>query len=157
MKLLAEALNVRASLNTKLGDLRNRIENNIYISNGNDPYEDVQELLNKALEVSNELENLVNVINQTNNNTKFESEIYSGTLSEALAHRDTLSQQIKTISQALDSIPSSKRSFFEDRTNGRVLLSVSVLRERKDEFATKLRKLDTDIQKANWSTDLVIK
>jgi hypothetical protein len=72
MKLLAEALNVRASLNIKLGDLRNRIENNIYISNGNDPYEDVQELLNKALEVSNELENLVNVINQTNNNTKFE-------------------------------------------------------------------------------------
>ena len=157
MKLLAEALNVRASLNIKLGDLRNRIDNNIYISNGNDPYEDAQELLNKAIEVSKELENLVNIINQTNNNTKFESEIYSGTLSEALTHRDTLTQQIKTISQALDSIPSNKRSFFEDRTNGRVLLSVSGLRERKDEFATKLRKLDTDIQKANWSTDLLIK
>ena len=52
MKLLAEALNVRASLNIKLGDLRNRIDNNIYISNGNDPYEDAQELLNKAIELS---------------------------------------------------------------------------------------------------------
>lgn len=152
MKLLAEALALRANLNIKLGDLRKRIQANIYITTGNDAQEDATELLAQALNISTELEVLINRINQTNNKTTFKSSIFEGTLSGAIAHRDTLSAKIKTITETLDAIPNSKRSFFDERTTGKVTMSVAELRTLKDEYSSKLRKLDVEIQKTNWST-----
>ena len=154
MKLLAEALALRSSLNLKLGDLRKRIQANIYITTGNDAYEDATTLLAQALTLSSELEILVNRINQTNNKTKFTSNIFEGTIAGAIAHRDTLSAQIKTISETLEAIPNSKRGFFDERSTGKVTMSVSELRTLKDEYSSKLRKLDVEIQKTNWSTNL---
>jgi hypothetical protein len=150
---LAEALANRADLQRRVEQMRGRLQKSALVQEGETPPEDPQELLEETERLVSELEGYVRRINRTNlSATLADGET---TLTDALARRDALALRygiLKTlVSTASDRLPRYGRSEI------RILPAVEVapLRRRMDEVARERRELDTAIQAANWTTDLV--
>ena len=89
---LAEALNIRADLQRRSHQLRERILRNAKIQVDEKPAEDPNELLNELEQVNTELVQLIKAINKTNCSIRFDEHQM---LSDILSERDYLSKQIE--------------------------------------------------------------
>ena len=87
---LAEALQERADLNSKINELRCRLGNNATVQEGEAPAEDPAELIFQLDECVARLEKLIARINAANCATVTEK----GTLTELIAHRDCLNLKL---------------------------------------------------------------
>ena len=148
---LAEALLLRGDIQMKIASLRDRIVANAVVQEGDEPHEKPAELMKQALGALGELEDLVTKINRANLKTKLKD---GRTLTDAIAHRDTLVAQHALYVAA---IAGSKKE--PDRYSAREIkwvatLEVAKLQKQVDDLAKKLRELNAEIQKANWSADL---
>jgi hypothetical protein len=150
---LAEALANRADLQRRVEQMRGRLQKSALVQEGETPPEDPQGLLEETERLVSELEGYVRRINRTNlSATLADGET---TLTDALARRDALALRygnLKTlVSTASERLPRYGRSEI------RILPAVEVapLQRRMDEVARERRELDTAIQAANWTTDLV--
>jgi len=154
---IAEALIRRSDLQKKVGELRERINNSLYIVEGEDEGEDVAELFTKANDTVHELEDLIRRVNKTNMATVFEAEGVSGTIMDAPARRESLSMRSKTVTEAISNTSSSgrRRLFYDDRAPGKLTVSVANLRREADELAAQIRRLDLAIQQVNWNTEVL--
>ncbi|MET8977922.1 DIP1984 family protein [Streptomyces sp. NPDC004539] len=152
---LAEALAERAEATRRLEQLRARIVTNARYQEGEVPPEDAAELLGQAAEVLDTLETLIRRINRTNATVEFGS----GTLTDALARRDVLRMRHSVITAAADAAAGSDDygSGRQLRSELRVLsaLPVKELRAQADGLARDIREVDTGIQQANWTVDLL--
>src|SRR5262249_14072869 len=83
---IAEALAVRADLQKRLEQLKQRLVKNSRIQEGDKPEEDPVELQSELEKSARELTTLIQRINRTNSGSQFGS----GTLADALAERDVL-------------------------------------------------------------------
>ena len=83
---LAEALIQRADCQKKIAQLRQRLSRSAKVQEGEQPPENSQELLVELEDAIATLTTLIQRINRTNSNTEFNN----GTLSDALAQRDTV-------------------------------------------------------------------
>jgi methyl-accepting chemotaxis protein len=83
---IAEALALRADLQKRLEQLKQRLVKNARIQEGDVPEEDPGELQSEMERSARELTLLIQRINRTNAQSRFGS----GTLSDALAERDVL-------------------------------------------------------------------
>lgn len=99
-----------------------------------------------------ELEGYVERINRTNLSATLEGET---TLTAALARRDVLGLQYGLLRSLVDT--ASNRIPRYGRAEIRTLATVEVgpLRRQIDEVAKERRDLDTKIQAANWTTELM--
>jgi len=148
---LAEALLLRADIQKKVASLRDRIVSNAVVQEGETPHERPDELMKQAAGALAELEKLVTKIHRTNLATKLAD---GRTLTDAIAHRDTLVAQHGLTVAA---IAGSKKE--PDRYSPREIkwvatLPVAKLQKQVDDLAKKLRELNAEIQKANWKADL---
>jgi uncharacterized coiled-coil DUF342 family protein len=148
---IAEALLLRADIQKKIASLRDRIVSNAVVQEGEKPHEKPDELMKQAAGALAELEKLVTKINRTNLATKLAD---GRTLTDAIAHRDTLVAQHGLYVAA---IAGSKKE--PDRYSPREIkwvatLPVAKLQKQVDDLAKKLRELNAEIQKANWKADL---
>ena len=84
---LAEALQERADLNSRIYQLRQRIEENLKVQEGDEPDMDVNELMKEHDDVVNQLTTLVTKINLTNCSVKDNE---GRTITELLSKRDSL-------------------------------------------------------------------
>lgn len=84
---LAEALLLRADLQKRIEQIKNRLRNNIMVQEGEAPSEEPEDLLREFLSCQNELATIIKRINKTNNTTMYNEE---WTLSDALVERDIL-------------------------------------------------------------------
>jgi hypothetical protein len=148
---LAEALILRANLQTRLEKLKGRLLQNALVQEGEKPAEDPLKLLQELEQVADELATLVQQINRTNLETRVNEE---QTLTDALAVRDVL--RLKqgvywNLGQA-----ASVRQHRYSRSEIKLQSSVNVPRilQRADELAREYRELDTLIQAANWANEL---
>lgn len=96
---LAEALSLRADSARRVEQLRARIVGSARFQEGEEPAEDAAALLAEAGQVLDEFESLVRRINHTNATTAIGS---GGTLTDALAHRDTLRLRHSVVTAAAD-------------------------------------------------------
>ncbi len=149
---LAEALILRANLQTRLEKLKSRLLQNALVQEGEKPAEDPLKLLQEMEQVADELATLVQQINRTNLETWLNEE---QTLTDALALRDVL--RLKqgvywNLGQA-----ASVRQHRYSRSEIKLQSSVNVPRilQRADELAREYRELDTLIQAANWANELL--
>ena len=148
---LAEALVLRADIQKKLAQLRERLRLSALVQEGEQPPEDPQELLAQLAQLLEQLERLIVQINRTNMQTR----LAGGTiLADELARRDILTQRYSTLSTLADT--ASNRTDRYGRSEIRKLSTVNVaaLRQQMDEVARERRELDTQIQATNWSTEL---
>ena len=160
---LAEALIVRAEIQDRLKNLEGRACLAARHQEGDEVAEDAAALVAEALRVHAELAELVARINQTNATHRLANGL---TITQAIARRGMLGKQqvfLRTVADAAMGIEenygrySRSTNVRETRTELRWIAAVPVvtLREQRDSVAQERRILDTMIQEANWTVELV--
>lgn len=154
---LAEALTLRADLQKRLAQLRERLKRNAKVQEGDTPAEDPRELLAALDAGAAELESLIGRINLTNCRA---TTVWGGaelTLTELIARRDALSLKIAVLRDFLAEA-SSKTDRYSSKEI-RILSTVPVAEQQKrlDDLSRDLRELDTELQRMNWTVELIEK
>lgn len=150
--LLAEALAMRADVNTRMSQLAARAAQNALHQEGEAPAEDPLALLAAHTRLAGELQELILRINTTNLAVELEPGL---SMTAALARRDVLRQMVH-IRQNLASL-GSQRVDRSTRSELRYVSAIDVpsLRTDADAHAAELRNLDVRIQQANWGNELM--
>jgi Family of unknown function (DUF6847) len=148
---LGQALARRAELQSRLSELRDRLETSTLVQEGDSPPEDPAELIEELDQVADELERLIASINQTNT----ETELRPGTtLTDALARRDVLGLRHGALKAAADATAVKQARYSRSEIRMVRTFDVAEVRSRVDQLARERRQLDADIQAANWTVDL---
>ncbi len=148
---LAEALQERADLNRKIEQLRNRLENNALVQEGERPAEE-PELLKRELDDAVErLAYLMARINLTNAQTQIQGQ----SLTEWIARKDALLVKLHAYQQIVQT--GSQTVYRARNTEIRIkpAIAVAAWQTEVDGMAKELRLLDNQLQESNWKTDLM--
>ncbi len=124
---LAVALTERSDLQRRIAEISKRLANNAKVQEGDTPAEDPAALLRELDVCLVRLEELVTKINLTNSRAVSNGE----TMTELLAHRDSLQQRLRILRGFLDAA------------------SCQI-----DRYSKEMRLLDEKIQELNWTTEL---
>ena len=148
---LAEALILRSDLQKRIEQLRVRLNNNAKVQENDRPSENPEELLNELDNNINQLKILIKQINRTNCVT-----VSSGqTLADLIAERDTLTLKSNILRGFLN-IAGQKVNLYST-TEIKIMSTVDVpaLQKELDQLSKKIRETDTELQQANWLTELI--
>lgn len=148
---LAEALKLRADLNTRMSRLRNRLVVNSKVQEGDSPSEDPEELLAELEEVSGQLEELIWRINTTNCSTV---DAEGRTLTQLIARRDVLIQKEAIMRDLLNSASNRVDRYSRNEIVVHSTVDVREIRRQADALSAEIRRTDNTIQELNWTTEL---
>jgi septicolysin len=148
---LAEALILRADLQKRIDQLRVRLNNNAKVQENDEPSENPEELLNELDNNINQLKILIKQINKTNCVTVSNGQ----TLADLIAERDTLTLKSNILRGFLN-IAGQKVNLYST-TEIKIMSTVDVpaLQKELDLLSKKIRETDTELQQANWLTELI--
>ena len=148
---LAEALILRADLQKRIDQLRVRLNNNAKVQENDEPSENPEELLNELDNNINQLKILIKQINKTN----CVSVLNGQTLADLIAERDTLTLKSNILRGFLN-IAGQKVNLYST-TEIKIMSTVDVpaLQKELDLLSKKIRETDTELQQANWLTELI--
>lgn len=148
---IAEALALRADLQKRLEQLKQRLVKNARIQEGDSPEEDPVELQAELERLALELMMLIQRINRTNAGSRFGT----GTLADALAERDVLEIRYNAYRELATAASTSQHRVTRSEVKFISTVSVAAIQRRADELAQEYRQLDTRIQEADWLTELL--
>ena len=148
---LAEALILRSDLQKRIEQLRVRLNNNAKVQENDKPSENPEELLNELDNNVNQLKILIKQINKTNCVTVSNGQ----TLADLIAERDTLTLKSNILRGFLN-IAGQKVNLYST-TEIKIMSTVDVpaLQKELDQLSKKIRETDTELQQANWLTELI--
>ena len=148
---LAEALILRSDLQKRIEQLRVRLNNNAKVQENDKPSENPEELLNELDNNINQLKILIKQINRTNCVTVSNGQ----TLANLIAERDTLTLKSNILRGFLN-IAGQKVNLYST-TEIKIMSTVDVpaLQKELDQLSKKIRETDTELQQANWLTELI--
>lgn len=148
---LAEALQMRADIKTRISQLHSRLNDNAKVQEGEAPAEDPLRLIELLNAECSAYEELIRRINLTNAATVFDGQA----LTALLARRDTLSLELSIMRDFLQQ--ASQRIDRYSKTEIKIFPTVDVTAMQKtvDAKSKELRQLDAAIQKLNWTTTLI--
>ena len=148
---LAEALILRSDLQKRIEQLRVRLNNNAKVQENDEPSENPEELLNELDNNINQLRILIKQINRTNCVTVSNGQ----TLADLIAERDTLTLKANILRGFLN-IAGQKVNLYST-TEIKIMSTVDVpaLQKELDQLSKKIRETDTELQQANWLTELI--
>ena len=148
---LAEALQMRADIKTRISQLHSRLNDNAKVQEGEAPAEDPLRLIELLNAECSAYEELIRRINLTNAATELDGQ----TLTALLARRDTPSLELSIMRDFLQQ--ASQRIDRYSKTEIKILPTVDVTAMQKtvDAKSKELRQLDAAIQKLNWNTMLI--
>lgn len=148
---LAEALQERADLIQKLGQLRSRMGANAQVQDGDKPSEDPKELMAEFDRCATRLEEIVCRINLTNTATLVEGK----PLTALLAKRDVLKTRIEAYRELADRAAVTNYRVTRSEIKTVSTVSARETQKRCDALSREFRELDNLIQAANWATELM--
>ena len=148
---LAEALILRSDLQKRIEQLRVRLNKNSNVQENDEPSENPEELLNELDNNINQLKILIKQINRTNCVTVSNGQ----TLADLIAERDTLTLKSNILRGFLN-IAGQKVNLYST-TEIKIMSTVDVpaLQKELDLLSKKIRETDTELQQANWLTELI--
>lgn len=149
---LAEALIQRADIQTKVEQMRTRLQHSALVQEGEQPPENPQELLAELDQLLRQLQVLIAQINRTNLQARLAENV---TLTDALARRDTLATHQSIISGLADTASERVERYGRSEIRKLSTVDVAALRRQANELAKQRRELDVAIQGLNWTTDLL--
>ncbi len=149
---LAEALILRADAQKRVEQLRQRLNSNAQVQEGESPAEEPQTLLAEFEGVANQLTRLIRQINLTNVATKLDHDL---TLADALAERDILKLRHSVYTGLAQAAAGQQMRYSRSEIRLRSTVNVAEIQAQADQLARTHRELDTQIQAANWLTDLI--
>ena len=147
---LAEALNQRADLQKRIAQLKERLNNNVKVQEGDSPVEDPKDLFAELDDAIHQLKETVFRINRTN----LETAVEGRSLTDIIAEKDTLSLKISTLREVLENANVRSDRFSRNEIKFVRTIDVAKLQKQIDDLSKQLRELDVKLQQANWSTDL---
>lgn len=148
---LAEALSLRADLQKRLAQLRERLVNNAKVQEGEPPSEDPIELL-KELDTSiAQLEQLIRNINRTNCQTSIDGV----SLTDMIAKRDTLALKNSILQEFVKRASEKFERYSSSEIRVKSTVKVNEMQKKVDRISKELRELDVRIQGLNWTTELI--
>ncbi|MCQ2432227.1 MAG: DIP1984 family protein [Clostridia bacterium] len=148
---LAEALQMRADLTSRISSLRMRLGSNALVQEGEQPSEDPYSLLTELDACISQLEELITRINMTNCQTLSDGE----TLTALLARRDVIKMKVSAYRDLVNESSQSARRATRSEIKILPTVKVSALQKTIDELSKELRLLDNRIQQCNWTVDLL--
>jgi hypothetical protein len=148
---LAEALILRADLQKRIEQLKQRILNNVMVQEGDEPAEDPSQLLRELEQASAELVDLVQRINRTNSSTQLDDTL---SLADALAVRDSLKTRHAMYRELAQAAVIKHSRFSRSEVKFVSMVSVSNIQQTADRLAKEHRELDALIQASNWNSEL---
>ena len=148
---LAEALSIRADLQKKVAQLKERIKESAKVQEGDEPCDNVEELYKELDEALVQLEDLVYRINITN------VQIVQGgdSLTRLIAKRDVLSMRVKALKEVVNYVAVNDTRYGRNELKYVRTIDIKALRKEADTYAKQYRELDLKIQSLNWTVDLV--
>lgn len=149
---LAEALILRADLQKKMEQIKNRLYNNVLTQEGESPSEDPEVLLQEYMSLQKDLTHIIKAINRTNNNTPFNDNI---SLSEALVERDAIISKRTILSNAADRASEKQDRYSKSEIKNVSTIDIRKFQKEADILSKDFRELDTKIQALNWNIDLI--
>ena len=149
---IAEALIERADIQKRLEQLNVRLSNNALVQEGESTAENPDDLLAELDGLIKRLCELVAQINLTNSQTVIDGL----TITEMLSLRDCLAKKNEIMRNFL--LHASQKCM---RNRGYEIImkssvSVSELQKSVDLMSKQIREIDTKIQAANWTTELIV-
>jgi hypothetical protein len=149
---LAEALILRADTQKRIEQLKQRLNANARVQQGEKPAEDPKKLMTELDALLRQLEALMKNINRTNSATEVQKSV---TMSDALAMRDVL--MMKRNAYAGLAQAASVRQDRVSRSEVKFVSTVEVAKLQKsvDDLSKQYRELDAKIQALNWLTELL--
>lgn len=144
---LAEALSIRADLQKRVAQLKERIKESAKVQEGDEPCDNVEEL-DEALV---QLENLIYRINITNVQIVQDGD----SLTRLIAKRDVLSLRVKALKEVVNYVAANDTRFGRNELKYVRTIDIKALRKEADTYAKQYRELDLKIQSLNWTVDLV--
>ena len=148
---IAEGLALRADLQKRLEQLKQRLVKNARIQEGDAPEEDPVDLQSELERSARELVLLIQRINRTNAGAAFGG----GTLADALAERDVLKIRYNTYRELASAASTTQNRTTRSEVKFVSSVSVAATQRKADDLAKEYRELDTRIQQADWLTDLL--
>ena len=148
---LAEALIERADLQRRLAALNQRLQQNAQYQEGEAPAEKPQELLAEYRCAAAELETLVVAINRANHRTTLEG---GQNMTAALAERERLKAEHAMLVKLADAATPEQSRYSRSEIKMLAAVDVKAVRKQADTVAQTCRKLDMQIQAANWLNEL---
>ena len=149
---LAEALSIRKDLQKRIQQIGARLRDNVKVQEGDEPSEDPKELMKELDGCLNQLEDLIMRINLTNVQTTNET---GKTLTQMMAEKDVLTLRVSTLRDTFDRASSQNDRYSRSEIKMVTIVDVKQLSKQIDEYSTKLRKLDIEIQALNFQTELI--
>jgi hypothetical protein len=151
---LAEALILRSDTQKRFNSLQARAQAVARHQEGEEPPEDANVLVSQAEMLLDDLETLVCRINLTNATARLDD---GTTITAAIARRDMLKFRQALVNTVANAGSGSADKARQMRSELKYVSAVPVsdLRERANEIAKTYRELDTRIQEANWTVELV--
>lgn len=149
---LAEALILRADCLKRFRQLKERLFAVAKIQDGDDPFENPQDLIRQLEQVADELATLIKKINKTNSNTIFAE---GKTLTDILAERDVLGMKRKMYDGLAEAARIEQNRYSQSEVKFVVTVNVNEIHKKMDLLAKIYRELDSKIQQFNWTVDMV--
>jgi hypothetical protein len=149
---LSEALIQRADVQKRVQELRGRLNASVLVQEGEQPPENPEALFAELDRAFALLTDLIRQINRTNLAATLPS---GSTLTDALAQRDVLRLRIGVIRGAADAAVGTVDRYSRTEIRRVPTVDIAALRQQTDRLAQECRELDTAIQAANWTTDLM--
>jgi hypothetical protein len=147
---LAEALSVRADLQKRIAQLKDRLKDNSKIQEGDDPLEDPKELWTELENYLVQLENLIYRINVTNMHSTHNGQ----TLTKLIAKKDVLATRVSLMREVLKHTAEREDRYGRQEIRYIRTHNVVELRKEVDSYSRQLRELDLEIQSLNWAVEL---
>ena len=148
---LAEALVLRADIQRRVEQVRERLKVSALVQEGDQPPEQPQALFAELDEMLAQLNRLIVQINQTNVRTRIDG---GETLTVSLARRDVLDLRLGVLKQVADTAAQRVDRYGRSEIKRVATVDVGALRRDIDQIARQRRELDTAIQATNWTTEL---
>ncbi len=148
---MAEALILRADSQKRFEQLKQRLQQNARVQEGDTPAEAPADLLAEIEQVAVELTRLIQQINRTNSSVRLTPE---QSLADALASRDVLKLRIAVYRDLAQAASINQSRATRSEIKFRSTISVAEVQKQADQLAKAYRELDAQIQAANWLTEL---
>ncbi len=149
---LGEALINRADAQKRLQQLRERLSRSAKVQKGEKPPEDPELLLQELDRTLNTLKTLIQQINKTNSLATLSN---GQTLSDALAERDSIALKRTILSEFTKAASTIQPRFTRSEIKFYSTVGIKKMQKQVDDLAKQYRELDSQIQAANWATELV--
>ncbi|MDO4223094.1 MAG: DIP1984 family protein [Acinetobacter sp.] len=150
--ILAEALLLRSDLQKQLASLKQRINSNMLVQEGDEPNEHPQDLIIHAMQLNKQLHQLILQIHRTNAVAKLQD---GRSLLSVLLQRDEWIEHHKILTQAIQYANKEPERYSSREIKWQKVMKVAHLQKQADKISAEIRDLNMLIQEHNWKIQLL--